>query len=295
MGVSIAVQVASKTGQEVQSRYRRNTYLDQINESLFKPRGLYCMIMTFKPDSPYDPVIGVDVSSTSMNSSDQALIKAISNPDSQMRQKFKNLRLTSGTSQGEMSLPESAPLVYPALDAAAAQAQAQTDAGLDPSGGAVKKQSAMKQKSKFLADYLDRRAQAVYASTNPNSQLSAPPPEKKFASRFSDPNHPINSGSLIALATGGHFDPKAKKRAARAQRRANRRGYELSETDLKNAEMGRLPRRRKGLIGRVLQQDVLYLTIVNLPSESEMREMMQQLDMMKSGIQNQREGQSGRY
>ncbi|EXJ87459.1 hypothetical protein A1O3_04419 [Capronia epimyces CBS 606.96] len=269
MGVSIAVQVASRTAQEVQSRHRRNTYLDQINETLFKPRGLYCMIMTFKPDSPHEPIIGMDVRSV-----DQALAKATSNPESEMRQKLKTLRLSSGATKGEMSLPESAPLIYPALEAALDRPAEMTPA----------KQNALKSSTGFVASYLDRRAQAAYAGMYPDSKLAlaVPPPDKKFASRFSDPNHPANSGSLLALLTGGKFDPKAKKRGRRAQRRARRRGYELSEADIKNAEMGRLPRRRQGVIRRVLQQHVLYLTIVNLPTESEMKEMLQELDRKSS-------------
>ncbi|EXJ83678.1 hypothetical protein A1O1_07302 [Capronia coronata CBS 617.96] len=266
MGVSIAVQAASRTAQEVQTRYRRNTYLDQINETLFKPRGLYCMIMTFKPDSPYEPVIGMDVRSTS---TDAALAKATSNPDSELRQKLKSMRLTSGTSKGEMSLPESAPLVYPALDAALSEGTELSEP----------KQTGLRASAGFVANYLDRRAQASHAGMYPDGKLAAAAPgEKKFASRFSDPNHPANSGTILGLLSGGNFDPQAKRRAHKAQRRAHRRGYELSETDLKNAEMGRLPRRRQGVVRRVLQQDVLYLTIVNLPSESEMREMLQELE-----------------
>ncbi|OAP64245.1 hypothetical protein AYL99_00217 [Fonsecaea erecta] len=278
MAVSIAVQVASGTGKELQSRYRRNTYLDQINESLFKPRGLYCLIMTFKPDDPHHPVLGMDLSSS--QSTDQALVKATSIPDSELKQKLAKIRLTSGVSKGEFSLPESAPLIYPALDAAA-------QAALDSAGGtsgATQKVLPQSTKDKlhsssgFLANYLDRRAQASYAGMHPDSKLVMPPPEKKFASRFSDPNHPANSGTILGLLTGGHFDPKAKRRGRRAQRHARWRGYELSETDVRNAEMGRLPRRHQGLIRRVLHKNILYLTIVNLPSESEMRENMQQLE-----------------
>lgn len=267
MGVSIAVQVASRTAEEFQSRYRRNTYLDQINETLFKPRGLYCMIMTFKPDNPYEPIVGVDVRSV-----DQALAKATSNPDSELRQKLKSLRLTSGATKGEMSLPESAPLVYPGLEAALAGSAEISE----------EKQDHLKASTGFVANYLDRRAQAKYAGLHPDSKLAVPPPEKKFASRFSDPNHPTNSGTLLGLVTGGKFDPKAKKRGRRAQRRALRQGYKLSEADIKNAEMGRLPRRNKGIIRRVLHKDVLYLTIVNLPGESEMKEILQELDRAKS-------------
>ncbi|KIW70034.1 hypothetical protein PV04_02345 [Phialophora macrospora] len=283
MAVTIAVQVASQTAKEIQSRQRRNTYLDQINESLFKPRGLFCMIMTFKPDSPHEPLLGVNLSSVS--ATDQALVKATSIPDSELKQKLAKLRLTSGVSKGELSLPESAPLIYPAIDAAAQSA-------LDSAEGASSaSQSALPQSTKdklqatggFLASYLDRRAQASYAGEHPDSRLVMPPPEKRFASRFSDPNHPANSGTILGLLTGGHFDPKAKRRGRRAQRRAHRRGYELSPSDVKNAEMGRLPRRRQGVIRRVLHKDILYLTVVNLPSEAEMREIMGELERVKSG------------
>jgi hypothetical protein len=291
MGVALAVQVATRTAKEVQSRYRRNTYLDQVNEILFKPRGLYCMIMTYKPDNPYDVVMHVDMNTRAQ---DQALAKALSNPDNELRQKLKNLRLTSGTTQGEMSLPEAAPLIYPALDRAAATVATTTAQGKDSSSAAAippQKQNALKSSTKFLADYFDRRAQATYKGTNPSSRLAAalpPPPEKQFASRFSDPNHPVNSGSITALLTGGHIDLMKGRRTRKARRRAGRQGAPLSEQDIKNAEMGRGPgRRKKGLLGRILHQDVLYLTIVNLPSESEMKEIMQQLDMAKDRSQSQ--------
>lgn len=278
MGVTIAVQIANNTAKELQSRHRRNTYLDQINESLFKPRGLYCMIMTFKPDNPHDPMLGMDVSG--LRATDQALVKATSIPDSELRQKLKNIRLTSGVIKGEISLPESAPLIYPALDAAA---QAALNNPSSSGQLSEQQQSALRSSAAFMSNYLDRRAQASYASMHPNSKLATPPPEKKFASRFSDPNHPANSGTILGLLTGGHFDPKAKNRGRKAQRRARRRGYELSEADVKNAEMGRLPRRRQGVVRRVLHKDVLYLTVVNLPSEGEMREILQELEGLKSG------------
>jgi hypothetical protein len=286
MAVSTAVQVGSRTAQEIQSRTRRNTYLDQINESLFKPRGLYCMIMTFKPDNPHDPVLGINfAASGGLSATDQALVKATSIPDSELRQKLQKMRLTSGTSKGEMSLPESAPLIYPAIDAAAEaalEAAEGSSSGAQPALSESKKEK-LSSKGGFLANYFDRRAQASYAGLHPESRLAVPPPEKKFASRFSDPNHPANSGTILGLLTGGHFDPKAKQRGRRAQRRARKRGYELSPEDIKNAEMGRLPRRRQGVVRRVLQKDILYLTVVNLPSEAEMREILGELDRVKSG------------
>lgn len=271
MAVTTAVGVAAGAAKEVQTRYRRNTYLDQINETLFKPRGLYCMIMAFKPDDPHKPVLNLDV--RAQDSSDQALLKATSASG-----KMDKLRISSGKTKGEFALPEAAPLIYPAVDAAAKSAlDADNGTGAAPT---EKQQNAFKSAGAFMATYLDRRAQANYAGTTPDSKLVVPQ-EKKFASRYSDPNHPANSGTILGLLTGGKFDPKARRRGQRAQRNARWRGHELSEADVQNAEMGRLPGRRKGLIRRVLHKNVLYLTIVNLPSESEMKELAQQWETLK--------------
>ena len=281
IAVSVSVQVAVGTAMEIQSRYRANTYLDQVNEHFFKPRGLYCLTMTYKPDMPGQRTVGFDLttgSSTTSNISpgQEALSKSLSVPDDRLRATLKNLRLSSGTSKGELELPEVAPLVYPALDTAAALALS-TENPLP-----TKKQNALKSSGKFIADYIDRRSQAQFAGMHPGSKLAAPKQEKQFASRFSDPNHPANSGTIVGLLTGGHYDPTARKRGRRAQRRARRRGELLSEADIKNAEMGRAPRRRQGVLRRILQKDVLYLMVVNLPSESEMREINQALEMEKT-------------
>ena len=52
----------------------------------------------------------------------------------------------------------------------------------------------------------------------------------------------------------------------------------MTDTDLKNAEMGRRPIGRQGLIRRVLQKDVLYLTIVNLPTQREMDALKREME-----------------
>lgn len=42
----------------------------------------------------------------------------------------------------------------------------------------------------------------LQAKENPDSALAAGP-KPEFASRFADPSHPVNSGSLVALLSGG--------------------------------------------------------------------------------------------
>ena len=51
MAVCTAAQIAAGVGAEVQSRARTNNFLDCINEELFKPAGLYCMIVKYKSDA----------------------------------------------------------------------------------------------------------------------------------------------------------------------------------------------------------------------------------------------------
>ena len=154
----------------------------------------------------------------------------------------------------------------------------------------VAKASKLKTSTAFVGSYFDRRAHALYGASNPGSKLAVPPPDKPFASRYSDPNHPANSGTIWGLVTGGRYDPIAEKRARKAHRRAARRGVVLTEEEIQNAKMGRKlkPERggmqARGPIGltvksvkKVLAPNVLYMTIVNLPSESEMREIQHEI------------------
>lgn len=260
--VSTAVGLANTVASEMHGRYKRNTYLDQMNDTLFKPRGLFCMIMTFKPDNPYSPVVNMDLN---VDSTTVALNQRLTNYHS-MKSKFRS---TSGVITGEVALPHSAPLVFPAIERAV-----QSD------GEASKKRNALQRSGSFLNGYLDRRAQAKYAAMHPDSKLSLPP--QKFASRFSDPNHAVNTGGLMGLLSGGHVNNLEEQRIREAQREADRAGVVLSKNDLRNAAMGRAPRKQEsGLMSRMMQSDVLYFTIVNLPSELKLKEINQDMERMK--------------
>lgn len=90
---------------------------------------------------------------------------------------------------------------------------------------------------------------------NPTSSLATPKPQ--FFSRYSDPNHPASSGSLISLITGGHVNPQARKserKAAKQDRRQNKRirkAYRRGEVI--TPETG-LRKRKPGLVKRILQK-----------------------------------------
>lgn len=232
---------------------RTNSFLDRMNNEFFKPHGLYCLIMTYKPEASTTHA-SVDIT--------KSISSSMTPGSSGMRQTLNNLRLSSGTTYGELELPEAAPLIFPALDTLAASTSAE----------GIQKKSKLKSSQKFIADYFDRRAQAEYANQNPTSALAVPS-EKRFASRYADPTHPANSGSLISLLTGGVVNPAARRemrrsarrdrREDRRERRAVRRGREIT------SDMARR-RPREGIVRRILKKDVLYLMIVNLPSEAEL-------------------------
>ena len=110
-----------------------------MNDKLFRPHGLYCMLITYKPgmESSGEPVM---ISSM--------ISRAITPADSKFKNQMKLLKMSSGTAKGEMEIPEAAPLIYPALDEVVA-------AGGEKKNGFVRS-------SKFASQYADKRARAKY-------------------------------------------------------------------------------------------------------------------------------------
>lgn len=70
------------------------------------------------------------------------------------KQRMKHYRLESGATQGEMQLPECAPLVFPAIDRAAIRMRD----GLEP-------KSNFQSGRTWVRDYIDRKSQASFVST----------------------------------------------------------------------------------------------------------------------------------
>ena len=224
--------------------------------------------MTFKPGSS-QKVVEVDFDTTN-----DALMKNMSNPNDRTMSKFK--KASSGTARSEFAIPEAAPLIYSTIDQAAF--------AVSESGEPLpeKKQNAMKRTTAFAQDYLDRRAHAEYTGVQGDySKLSVPgaSDQQKFASRYSDPNHPANSGSILALLTGGAFDPRAKARTQRAEvKNKVTGGHALSEQERHTVAMGRgapggLRQGPIRALRKKMHEDVLYLLIAEIPTRQEMMEL----------------------
>ncbi|KAK5110302.1 hypothetical protein LTR62_006155 [Meristemomyces frigidus] len=238
MAVTTVVQIAARTGAEIQTRQRSNHYLDQMNEELFKPNGLYAFIMKYKPGTDNGESM---LSRTGMQgqivdfSANQIIAKyaRTSSGDGSSQgisDRMKDLRVGSGTTHGSLCLPEAAPLIFPAIDNAIAQ-----------DGAEETFKTKAKDAHSFLVDYIDRRSQMKYAASDPNSRLVLPEEQRALKSKLADPNHPMFQGGLINMATGGaltksqdRIQGRAGKRFDKDERRALKyeqrmgRGKELS-------------------------------------------------------------------
>ena len=104
-----------------------------MNERLFQPRGLYALIMCYKPNSDNATEI-VDLETQVVLSAAKGGVTG---------SKFKT---ASGTSHGEIQMPEAAPLIFPDLQ------------------GARERQNVFQKTAGFFGNYSDRRAQAVFVS-----------------------------------------------------------------------------------------------------------------------------------
>ncbi|KAK0270634.1 hypothetical protein LTR35_010842 [Friedmanniomyces endolithicus] len=240
MAVTTAVQVAAHVGAEVQGRQRINHFLDKMNDELFKPNGLYAFVMKYKTDEDLNNQTNpfgirgekIDMSTNQIIAKYAPTTLSAHDPSNHsMTDRMRDLRVSSGNTQGSLRLPSAAALIFPDIDNAIARYGAE---------------ETFKDKARnaqlFLADYLDRRAQAQYALDDPRSNLAVPTEQRSFRSKLADPSHPMYQGQtgLVGLATGGGL---GGRRAERRYRRDERRveGYE------RRMDHGRgLSRRKQG-------------------------------------------------
>ena len=254
-----AIHTSIETSRRGYIRYASNKYLDSMNEQLFKPRGLYVMMMAYKPKS-HKANVEID---TNQNIQDSITKRADG--------KGGKLGGASGETHNPWELPESAPLIFPEID----EAQEKGDEGKAKQGG------------HFLADYMNRRARAKFEHENPDAEQLHAGQDREFASRYSDPNHPASSGNPINLITGGKVNrPTVKERiGGRRQGLMGRRGQRQGILGRGLIGQGREKitgsQKPGGLVGtarRKMHEDVVYLMVVNLPSDEEMARVKQEME-----------------
>ena len=145
MAVTTAVQIAAGTALRVQESTRGNYYLNQMNEKIFKPRGVYALVMGYDPDATQAVSFGrIDLTTQSIAKYDLQGVQ-----QSKWKQFGTSMRQSSGTTHGEVEMSDCAPLIFPSIDAAA---------------GDKEKMSKMKRTGNWLENYFDKQGQAKYVS-----------------------------------------------------------------------------------------------------------------------------------
>lgn len=271
----------------LQERYKANAFLDQMNKELFMPLGLYAMVLVYKQNKNTDdesstPTVGVET----LN---METAKQISAWGVQSTKTLRPIRGSDGTTKGEAMMPlEVAPLIYPGLDDALQQPESMRNESL---------KQRMSRNKKFVQQYFDRRATAEYAGNNPSAMLTSTSSTSSFRSKFADPNHPVNNQTTVALVTGGkygHISPGTPgyRETGEDGRLKPENTYDPKLKDV----WGPIGLINWGLHGvtKVLGSDVMYLTIVNMPSEEELAEAKRVLEENKKGFAEMLGGMKGK-
>lgn len=191
--------------------------------------------MTYKPDSKND---------SEMLDFETAAATAVDKRNKDDKSKMQDFKSSSGKMVNSQ-IPEVCPLVFPDLEKASGEQQ----------------ENAFKRSLAFTRDYYDRRSQATFAAHNPDSKLNVQ--ENEFASKYGDPTTFENSG-LIGVATGGRIDPRKRRWEKRNQRRQR-----FGKEPIPSGKSGIRP--GGGLIKKALSDNIVYLMIVNMPSEEELQ------------------------
>lgn len=254
------VHVSIETGRRLHQTSQVNHFLDRMNESLFKPHGLYALLMTYDPKSASDGEV-FDMGSN--------VATAISKREDPNRGKMAQFHAGSAKTMGEEQLPDAAPLVFPELDAASDE----------------QKLNAFKRAGAFMKDYGDRKAQASFAANQPDSKLNVGA-KPEFSSRFADPTHPVHQGGILNLLSGGEL--KKLKDSRRGGKR-EARGHDTARDRLGDRMAARSNPNKIGLgksskrgAKRLLSENVLYLMIVDMPSEEELQQAAENQAKMKA-------------
>ncbi|KAF6825913.1 hypothetical protein CPLU01_10003 [Colletotrichum plurivorum] len=235
----IAVDLAVEAALEANSRVRSRNFLDHVNAEFFLPRGLVCLVATWKPDSTDGEVtVGFDgktitpsTQATDFRKSLKSIIAQQTSTDEELLTLQKRMQDKMRSSQGMVGWSEPAPLVFPTIEELAA-----SEAGY----GSGKKKGAMDRADQWIEDYTDKRAQIKWKDSNPEQSVANSLPRAEFRSRYADPNHPAASGDVVALVTGGRWQYQSKKKEAKGAKKEAKREAENKAADLSKTEPAEL-------------------------------------------------------
>ncbi|KAJ9295110.1 hypothetical protein DTO271G3_6280 [Paecilomyces variotii] len=222
--------------------------------------------MIWKPSQPREMITTANFD---LDSSLASVVVSNGESSGCNKKKFKRKFASSG-GVPSFEWPEISPVIFPGLDDLAADDGGQV---------VVKMKNGLRRSSNFVEEYMDRRARAKWAGRHPQSMIANAGPKETFKSIYSDPNHAASSGDLLALLTGGRVQLPSLPVPGRFGGRNNNKqtsGGEgrSSSTDggiIRKAKTGAVPTLLSGTL-TLLKNDILYLVIVNRPTQQQLAE-----------------------
>ncbi|KAJ5999880.1 hypothetical protein N7481_000289 [Penicillium waksmanii] len=302
------------------SRYpgREPTFLDSANEFIFMPRGLCAMVVEFK-DSVFGPQEGLlnplsqkmgrtifaskklDLTESAMSpKSSTDLYEGTANQKDASASSFQpeNMKRNSKASRNNVSLqielPESRPLVFPDLDCAAVGVAERTERTERARPGGKEKHKMLKAAGGWIGDQYERRK--LESEKANASRMSYGHTLKCLNPHQNDTIHSAHNGKLISAITGGRLGNKSKpglihraaasiKEAQEAKRATRSTDSIESNYDTRWTHFGKDIRSLNSM-KKVLQPNVQYLVIVNMPSQEELQQSATKLEyiMKEKGL-----------
>ncbi|CAH0003471.1 unnamed protein product [Clonostachys byssicola] len=236
--VSLTVGAAAQTAASLQSRQRTNDFLSQMNLEYFMPMGLVCLVMRYTAPEQHTEATNI--------------YQAQSQATNQSRWNFS----VDHGQMGDASMPLAAPLIFP--KAGSMQDQ--------------EKSTKFKRAKQFIQDYGDRRAQAEFARSHPESQLAkAVASQVKFQSFLGDPRNfsSVSMNSLQEMAhdrltgQGSRFPvPQRDMRFRSRAQMGHHEGQRFQHASLNTPNPQPTERGNS-------TEDVLYMMIVPLPTKEQ--------------------------
>ncbi|KAK8043444.1 hypothetical protein PG993_005874 [Apiospora rasikravindrae] len=222
--VGLGVQVTARVVTEVRARSSQNSYLEKMNDELFRPHGLYCLVMAYDVKSrsntvPFD-----------LGANHDATITEPSSPPPQASQSQARLRSNDGV-VGAAQFPATAELVFPdphdepppPYDDGDGDASGDSSVKAEPGGGGNSFTKKIAETAASLQSRQDLRAQRKFQRKNPTSMIGS----------LLDPKAELTPKDI----------KKQVKREAKQERKAEKQERKAEKRQRKHPE--REPKERK--------------------------------------------------
>ncbi|KAJ5704262.1 hypothetical protein N7493_011400 [Penicillium malachiteum] len=317
MAISIAIQIATDAAIAVDGRRKTSSFFNQINKDFFQPRGLFCLVMTWNPEQAGAPSTTINLNSTISQAADRdsgrlnRLQKKFKSSDGkaygnifpevaplifpdidqlaadQDAKKVAGLKKKGRFVGTYMDKRAQAKFIYENPDSHLSQVPMPTFTSryADPnhaasSGDPIALLTGGKFTREKLSDMKGRGSRRVFTERHSSYDSQNDSTRDTRSTSRSNPPAPYGRHSGQRDAVNQAQDIRRSGSRTQSSPRGSRDEGIPRDSDLKRL---RGAKDNVGLltpISKILKQEVLYLAIVNMPSDEEMRRAHQAVRQM---------------